>query len=63
MPRLVIKYDDINHVSHIKEAVRIWEEERPPADSLKLHFQEEGRSVVIYNKGASDSIILTLRRG
>jgi len=58
MPRLIIKYTDIEHVHSIRRAVSSWESHRGNYNSLKLEYQLNGKQIVVYEKGISDAIIL-----
>jgi len=61
---LVVHYENINDIKKVAEAVKLWENERPPARILKMNYQPGGKEVFIYNKGHDkDAIILELRGG
>ena len=59
MNRIILKFDNIDHVHSIYTAVNAWHKHRPPAKSLKISYQLEGKQMVVYDKGVSDAIVLT----
>ena len=61
MRRLIIKYDDINDIHSVGEIVKRWEQKRQPVKSLKMEYQDKGMTVVAYEEGYKDAIIMVCR--
>ena len=57
MPRLIVKYSDINDVHSVSEIVKRWEQKRQPVKSLKMEYQNKGMLVVAYEQGYEDGIV------
>ena len=64
MPRIIMKFDDVNHVNSVDvdDAIDVWLRQRDSFKSLKMLFEEQGRAIVMYEKGISDALRFTGRR-
>ena len=56
MPRLIIKYSDINDVHSVNKIVERWEQKYTSVKSLKMEYQNKGMTVVAYDDNVEDAI-------
>ena len=62
MPRIIMKFDDVSHVNSVEDAIAVWLRQRDSFKSLKMLFEDQGRAIVMYEKGVSDALRFTGRR-